>query len=182
MPSVRHRSLFGVSKIRSLLFLGHGSRSPDRIHNTDGQPLAYICSRESEAERNRRDDGRGVPPTQAPASSGAMAAILLPSISKSPRTRSPTFGSMPMMVPPFSRMRCVGSTAGWFSNRRRSSASAGSERARTAAGNPAGAQVIDAQDTIIVPGFVDCHRHSWEAQLRCINRNSPTELTKRKGC
>src|SRR5262249_33698501 len=38
----------------------------------------------------------------------------------------------------------------------------------------AGAQVIDAQNTIIVPGFVDCHRHSWEAQLRRINPNSPT--------
>src|ERR1700691_5947706 len=40
--------------------------------------------------------------------------------------------------------------------------------------NAAGAQVIDARDTIIVPGFVDCHRHSWEAQLRRINPNSPT--------
>jgi 5-methylthioadenosine/S-adenosylhomocysteine deaminase len=40
--------------------------------------------------------------------------------------------------------------------------------------DPAGAQVIDAQNTIIVPGFVDCHRHSWEAQLRRINPNSPT--------
>ena len=40
--------------------------------------------------------------------------------------------------------------------------------------DPAGAQVIDARDTIIVPGFVDCHRHSWEAQLRRINPNSPT--------
>jgi 5-methylthioadenosine/S-adenosylhomocysteine deaminase len=40
--------------------------------------------------------------------------------------------------------------------------------------NAAGAQVIDAQDSIIVPGFVDCHRHSWEAQLRRINPNSPT--------
>jgi 5-methylthioadenosine/S-adenosylhomocysteine deaminase len=38
----------------------------------------------------------------------------------------------------------------------------------------ADAQVIDAQDTIIVPGLVDCHRHSWEAQLRRINPNSPT--------
>jgi 5-methylthioadenosine/S-adenosylhomocysteine deaminase len=38
----------------------------------------------------------------------------------------------------------------------------------------AGAQVIDARDTIIVPGFVDCHRHSWEAPLRRINPNSPT--------
>ena len=40
--------------------------------------------------------------------------------------------------------------------------------------NPAGGQVIDAHDTIIVPGFVDCHRHSWEAPLRRINPNSPT--------
>jgi 5-methylthioadenosine/S-adenosylhomocysteine deaminase len=40
--------------------------------------------------------------------------------------------------------------------------------------DPAGAQVIDARGTIIVPGFVDCHRHSWEAQLRRINPNSPT--------
>jgi 5-methylthioadenosine/S-adenosylhomocysteine deaminase len=40
--------------------------------------------------------------------------------------------------------------------------------------NAADAQVIDAHDTIIVPGFVDCHRHSWEAPLRRINPNSPT--------
>jgi len=40
--------------------------------------------------------------------------------------------------------------------------------------NVAGVQVIDARDTIIMPGFVDCHRHSWEAQLRRINPNSPT--------
>jgi 5-methylthioadenosine/S-adenosylhomocysteine deaminase len=38
----------------------------------------------------------------------------------------------------------------------------------------ADAQVIDANSCIIVPGFVDCHRHSWEAQLRRINPNSPT--------
>jgi 5-methylthioadenosine/S-adenosylhomocysteine deaminase len=38
----------------------------------------------------------------------------------------------------------------------------------------ADAQVIDALDTIIVPGLVDCHRHSWEAPLRRINPNSPT--------
>src|ERR1700693_3792570 len=38
----------------------------------------------------------------------------------------------------------------------------------------ADAQVIDARDTIILPGFVDCHRHSWEAPLRRINPNSPT--------
>ena len=38
----------------------------------------------------------------------------------------------------------------------------------------AGAQVIDAANSIIIPGLVDCHRHSWEAQLRRINPNSPT--------
>src|SRR5260370_15202691 len=40
--------------------------------------------------------------------------------------------------------------------------------------NAADAQVIDAHDSIIVPGFVDCHRHSWEAPLLRINPNSPT--------
>jgi cytosine/adenosine deaminase-related metal-dependent hydrolase len=40
--------------------------------------------------------------------------------------------------------------------------------------NAADAQVIDAHDSIIVPGFVDCHRHSWEAPLRRINPNSPS--------
>ena len=40
--------------------------------------------------------------------------------------------------------------------------------------NAPDAQVIDAVDTIIVPGLVDCHRHSWEGQLRRINPNSPT--------
>ena len=37
-----------------------------------------------------------------------------------------------------------------------------------------GAQVIDAANMIVVPGFVDCHRHSWEGQLRRINPNAPT--------
>jgi len=37
-----------------------------------------------------------------------------------------------------------------------------------------GAQEIDATNAIIIPGLVDCHRHSWEAQLRRINPNSPT--------
>jgi 5-methylthioadenosine/S-adenosylhomocysteine deaminase len=37
-----------------------------------------------------------------------------------------------------------------------------------------GAQVIDASNAIVIPGLVDCHRHSWEAQLRRINPNSPT--------
>ena len=31
---------------------------------------------------------------------------------------------------------------------------------------PAGAKVIDAAGTIHLPGFVDCHRHSWSAQVR----------------
>ena len=33
---------------------------------------------------------------------------------------------------------------------------------------PAGAEIIDATGTILVPGFVDCHRHSWSATLRQI--------------
>ena len=33
---------------------------------------------------------------------------------------------------------------------------------------PPQAQVIDAAHTIIIPGFVDAHRHSWEGQLRRI--------------
>lgn len=30
------------------------------------------------------------------------------------------------------------------------------------------AEVIEAGDTIIMPGFVDCHRHMWQTQLRAI--------------
>jgi cytosine/adenosine deaminase-related metal-dependent hydrolase len=37
-----------------------------------------------------------------------------------------------------------------------------------------GAHVIDASNTIVIPGFVDCHRHSWEGQLRRINPNAAT--------
>jgi cytosine/adenosine deaminase-related metal-dependent hydrolase len=33
---------------------------------------------------------------------------------------------------------------------------------------PAGTQVIDARGTIVIPGLVDCHRHSWSAQFRRI--------------
>ena len=36
----------------------------------------------------------------------------------------------------------------------------------------AGAEVIDARGMIVTPGFVDCHRHAWEAQLRHLNPNS----------
>jgi cytosine/adenosine deaminase-related metal-dependent hydrolase len=38
----------------------------------------------------------------------------------------------------------------------------------------AGAQVIGAANMILIPGFVDCHRHSWEGQLRRINPNAQT--------
>jgi cytosine/adenosine deaminase-related metal-dependent hydrolase len=37
-----------------------------------------------------------------------------------------------------------------------------------------GATVIDASNAILIPGFVDCHRHSWEGQLRRINPNART--------
>src|ERR1700688_2013492 len=32
--------------------------------------------------------------------------------------------------------------------------------------NAAGAQITDASNMILIPGLVDCHRHSWEGQLR----------------
>ena len=34
------------------------------------------------------------------------------------------------------------------------------------------AEVIDAHGRIVIPGFVDSHRHAWEGQLRRINPNS----------
>src|ERR1700744_3770906 len=37
-----------------------------------------------------------------------------------------------------------------------------------------GATVIDASNAILIPGFVDCHRHAWEGQLRRINPNAAT--------
>jgi 5-methylthioadenosine/S-adenosylhomocysteine deaminase len=40
--------------------------------------------------------------------------------------------------------------------------------------SPAGATTIDASNMILIPGLVDCHRHSWEGQLRRINPNAPT--------
>jgi cytosine/adenosine deaminase-related metal-dependent hydrolase len=40
--------------------------------------------------------------------------------------------------------------------------------------NASGAQTIDASNMILIPGLVDCHRHSWEGQLRRINPNAPT--------
>ncbi len=38
----------------------------------------------------------------------------------------------------------------------------------------ANAKVIDCTDMILIPGFVDPHRHSWEGQLRGINPNAVT--------
>jgi 5-methylthioadenosine/S-adenosylhomocysteine deaminase len=34
-----------------------------------------------------------------------------------------------------------------------------------------GVRIIDASNTILIPGFVDCHRHSWEGVLRRIIPN-----------
>src|SRR5207237_7081503 len=31
--------------------------------------------------------------------------------------------------------------------------------------NAGNAQVIDARNMILIPGLIDCHRHSWEGQL-----------------
>src|SRR5215472_4203703 len=36
---------------------------------------------------------------------------------------------------------------------------------------PGQTQVIDATNTIVIPGFVDAHRHSWEGQIRRIIPN-----------
>jgi 5-methylthioadenosine/S-adenosylhomocysteine deaminase len=41
------------------------------------------------------------------------------------------------------------------------------EASLTSGGQGAG-QVIDASNMILIPGFVDCHRHSWEGVLRRI--------------
>src|SRR5436305_671543 len=38
-----------------------------------------------------------------------------------------------------------------------------------------GAQTIDASDFIVMPGFVDTHRHIWEGILRNIGTNVPLE-------
>lgn len=41
--------------------------------------------------------------------------------------------------------------------------------------NAEGAEVIDASDMIIMPGFVDTHRHLWEGALRNIGTDIPLE-------
>jgi 5-methylthioadenosine/S-adenosylhomocysteine deaminase len=47
----------------------------------------------------------------------------------------------------------------------------GKKIAAVGANLPATGEVIDASDTILIPGFVDCHRHSWEGVLRRIIPN-----------
>ena len=39
---------------------------------------------------------------------------------------------------------------------------------------PTGATIIDGSNRIVIPGFVDCHRHSWEGSLRLIHPDSKT--------
>jgi cytosine/adenosine deaminase-related metal-dependent hydrolase len=41
--------------------------------------------------------------------------------------------------------------------------------------NAADAEIIDASDTIVMPGFVDTHRHIWEGILRNIGTDVPLE-------
>jgi len=38
-----------------------------------------------------------------------------------------------------------------------------------------GAEVIDASNTIVMPGFIDTHRHIWEGLLRNVNADIPLE-------
>ncbi len=48
----------------------------------------------------------------------------------------------------------------------------GKKIAAIAANLQASGEVIDASNTILIPGFIDCHRHSWEGVLRRIIPNS----------
>ena len=43
-----------------------------------------------------------------------------------------------------------------------------------AAAQDGNAIVVDAAGSILIPGMVDCHRHSWEGQLRAIIADSTT--------
>jgi 5-methylthioadenosine/S-adenosylhomocysteine deaminase len=43
-----------------------------------------------------------------------------------------------------------------------------------AAAQDGNAIVVDAADSILIPGMIDCHRHSWEGQLRGIISDSAT--------
>ena len=41
--------------------------------------------------------------------------------------------------------------------------------------NSNGAEVVDASNTIVMPGFIDTHRHIWEGLLRNVNADIPLE-------
>ena len=43
-----------------------------------------------------------------------------------------------------------------------------------AAAQNGNAIVVDASDTILIPGMIDCHRHAWEGQIRGVIPNSAT--------
>src|SRR5262245_55590092 len=47
-------------------------------------------------------------------------------------------------------------------------------RAIDGPGQDGSAIVIDAKDTVVIPGMVDCHRHAWEGQIRGVIPNSAT--------
>ena len=47
-------------------------------------------------------------------------------------------------------------------------------RAIDGPGQDGNAIVIDAKDTVVIPGMVDCHRHAWEGQIRGVIPNSAT--------
>ena len=41
-----------------------------------------------------------------------------------------------------------------------------------------GAEVVDAADTIVMPGFVDAHRHLWQSLVGDIDSASATETVR----
>src|SRR5262245_46469951 len=47
-------------------------------------------------------------------------------------------------------------------------------RAIDGPGQDGSAIVVDAKDTVVIPGMVDCHRHAWEGQIRGVIPNSAT--------
>ena len=41
------------------------------------------------------------------------------------------------------------------------------------------AEVVDATETIVMPGFVDSHRHLWQSLIRDVGSASDTEIASR---